>query len=81
MTTAFSRYARTVWNIEGGGFANCLMVATVAAIVSYIPIGHISGRIGRKKSILIGLGLMLGCYLGAAFFSSYHPIINAWVSL
>ena len=81
VTTAFSRYARTVWNIEGGGFANCLMVGTVAAIVSYIPIGHISGRIGRKKSILIGLGLMLGCYLGAAFFSSYHPIINVGFAL
>ncbi len=81
VTTAFSRYARTVWGIEGGGFANCLMVATVAAIASYIPIGHISGKIGRKKSILIGLGLMLGCYLAAAFFSSYHPVINIGFAL
>lgn len=39
VTTAFSRHARTVWGMEGGGFANCLMVATVAAIISYIPIG------------------------------------------
>jgi maltose/moltooligosaccharide transporter len=35
VTTAFSRYARTVWGMEGGGFANCLMVATVEAIISY----------------------------------------------
>ena len=49
VTTAFSRYARTVWGMEGGGFANCLMVATVAAIISYIPIGVISAKVGRKK--------------------------------
>ncbi|MFQ8814462.1 MAG: MFS transporter [Gallintestinimicrobium sp.] len=50
VTTAFSRYARTVWGMEGGGFANCLMVATVAAIISYIPIGMISAKVGRKKN-------------------------------
>ena len=76
VTTAFSRYARVVWDIQGGGFANCLMVATVAAIISYIPIGMISSRIGRKKTICGGIILMTLCYLGAFFFTSYHPAIN-----
>lgn len=76
VTTAFSRYARIVWDIQGGGFANCLMVATVAAIISYIPIGMISSRIGRKKTICGGVLLMTLCYLGAFFFTSYHPAIN-----
>ena len=58
VTTAFSRYARTVWGMEGGGFANCLMVATVAAIISYIPIGMISAKAGRKKTIMGGLVLI-----------------------
>ena len=52
------------------------MVATVAAIVSYIPIGIISSKIGRKKTILGGIILMTICYLGAFFFTSYHPVIN-----
>ena len=76
VTTAFSRYAQTVWGIQGGGFANCLMVATVAAIISYIPIGIISSRIGRKKTICGGVILMTLCYLAAFFFTSYHPVIN-----
>ena len=63
VTTAFSRYARTVWGMEGGGFANCLMVATVAAIISYIPIGMISAKAGRKKTIMGGLVLMLISFL------------------
>ena len=76
VTTAFSRYAQTVWGVQGGGFANCLMVATVAAILSYIPIGVISSRFGRKKTICGGVILMTLCYLAAFFFTSYHPAIN-----
>lgn len=76
VTTAFSRYAVKVWGLEGGGFADCLMVATVAAICSYIPIGIISEKFGRKKCIQGGLVLLLISYLSAAFFPVYHPAIN-----
>lgn len=76
VTTAFSRYTRVVWKMEGGGFADCLMVATVAAIISYIPIGNISSRIGRKKTILGGITLMSVCYFAAIFANGYHPAIN-----
>ena len=76
VTTAFSRYAVRVWKLEGGGFADCLMVATVAAILSYIPIGIISEKFGRKKCIQGGLVLLLISYLSAAFFPVYHPAIN-----
>ena len=89
VTTAFSRYATIVWKMEGGGYANCLMVCTVAAIISYIPIGFISAKIGRKKSILIGIILLGACFGAAGFFNAYHPIMNlffgiigfAWASI
>lgn len=76
VTTAFSRYAVTVWGMENGGYANCLMTATVAAIISYIPIGFIASKIGRKKTILIGIALMGSCFLMAALLPEYHPIVN-----
>ena len=76
VTTAFSRYTRVVWKMEGGGFADCLMVATVAAIISYIPIGAIAGRVGRKKTIMGGIVLMTLCYFAAIFAGAYHPLIN-----
>lgn len=76
VTTAFSRYATNVWGLEGGSFADCLMVATVAAILSYIPIGIIASKYGRKKCILFGVVLMMTSYIFAFFFTSYHPIIN-----
>ena len=45
VTTAFSKYVITYWNLPDGGFANCLMVAMAAAAVSYIPIGIVSSKI------------------------------------
>ena len=75
VTTAFSRYAEQVWGLEGGGYADCLLVATVSAILSYIPIGSIAGKIGRKKSILIGIVLLGSCFLGASLFNEYHPVM------
>ena len=81
VTTAFSRYTKVVWKMEGGSFANCLMVATVAAILSYIPIGNISAKIGRKKTIMGGVLLMAACYGGAIFAREYHPIINVAFAL
>lgn len=76
VTTAFSRYTKEVWEMEGGSFADCLMVATVAAIISYIPIGNISARIGRKKTIMGGVLMMAACYGAAVFVNQYHPLIN-----
>ena len=76
VTTAFSRYTVEVWKLEGGGFADCLMVATVAAILSYIPIGQIASKIGRKKTIMGGVLLMASCYAAAMFVTQYHPLIN-----
>ncbi len=81
VTTAFSRYTKVVWKMEGGSFANCLMVATVAAILSYIPIGNISAKIGRKKTIMGGVLLMAACYGSAIFAREYHPIVNVAFAL
>ena len=74
--TAFSRYATNVWGLKGGSFVDALMVATGAAILSFIPIGIISSKIGRKKTIIIGIVTMSLSYLSGFFFLEYSPIIN-----
>lgn len=74
--TAFSRYATNVWGLKGGSFVDALMVATGAAIISFIPIGIISSKIGRKKTIIIGIVTMSLSYLSGFFFLKYSPIIN-----
>ena len=72
VTTAFSRYATEVWGLQNGGYADCLMVATVTAVIGYIPIAKISAKLGRKKTILIGIILLIICYGSASIYSAYH---------
>jgi MFS family permease len=81
VTTAYTRYVTEVWHLEGGSYAGTLMIATVAAVLSYIPIGAISGKFGRKKIILLGVVLMSLCYLAAAFMSTYSGILNIFFAL
>ena len=76
VSTAWSRYATTVWNMQNGGYANCLMVGTVAACLSYIPIGILAAKIGRKKSILIGVVMLFVSYLAVGLFKEFSPVIN-----
>lgn len=76
VTTAFSRYASRVWGLQGGSFANALMVAMGAAIISFIPIGIIASHIGRKKTIIAGISLMSLSYFAGFMFIEYSPLIN-----
>ncbi len=71
VTTAFSRYTTEMWSI-GSDYADCLLIASVAAVISYLPIGIISGKIGRKKVILAGVVLMAASYASLFFYTSYH---------
>ena len=81
VTTAFSKYAQIYWGIQGGGFANCLLVATIAAICSYIPVGAIASRIGRKKTILGGIVLLASMFALGATVKEYHVWINGLFAL
>ncbi len=75
VTTAFTRYADKVWGLTGGSFANTLLIATGAATISYVPIGIISGKIGRKKTILCGIILMTISYFFGYMFPSFSPAV------
>lgn len=76
VTTAFSRYVEQVWNLTNGEYADCLLVATISAVICYMPIGFISQKIGRKKMILIGVTAMAACYITGAFVNTYAGWIN-----
>jgi len=81
VTTAFSKYAQSFLGIAGGGFAANLLVATAAAVVSYIPVGFIASKIGRKKTILFGIVMLFVSFSAAFFFTSYHPLITIILAL
>ena len=78
VTTAFSRFVGEVWNLHNNDYATCLLVATVAATLSYIPIAYISAKIGRKKTILAGIVLMGASFIITGFYPHFSLSINVF---
>ena len=62
VTSKYSVYAGKVMNLD---YNTTLLLANAAAIVSYLPVGMIASKIGRKKTILAGI-VMLGVAFGVA---------------
>lgn len=73
VTSKYSVYAGDVLNLD---YNTTLIVAQAAAIVSYVPIGFVASRFGRKKTILAGI-IMLGTAFFAASFmrAGSSPIV------
>ncbi len=74
--TVFSRYADKVWGYSDGTYTFPLMVAMGAALIAYIPIGIISSKIGRKKTIMGGIILITLSYLSGLLIKGPSPYIN-----
>lgn len=81
VTTAFTKYATQVWSRDVGGAAMCLMIATGGAIVSYIPVGFLSSRFGRKRMILLGVAILALCFGAAGFFADFSPVMYVFFVL
>ena len=62
VTTWFTTYASQIMGMGLGEASRILMVATGGAIISYIPIGIIASKIGRKKTIRMGCVLLAVCF-------------------
>ncbi len=75
ITTSFSKYAHVYWGLEGGAFAYTLIIAQVAAVAAYIPVGIIATRIGRKKTILGGVAMLAIAFGSCLFFKSFAGLI------
>jgi len=75
VTTAFSRYCVAIWGADLGTSSSYLLVATISAIISFVPLGFLSSAVGRKKTILIGITLMTVCYAVAITITSQTPVM------
>ncbi|MBR3329620.1 MAG: MFS transporter [Mogibacterium sp.] len=77
ITTWFTTYVDKVMGQGLGGASTCLLIATGGAIISYIPIGSLAHRIGRKRTIMIGIVLLASCFAGGYFLTTAFSSINA----
>lgn len=81
VSTWFSTYARDVWGMAGGSFALPLTVAQVAALIAYLPVGALSARIGRRKTILLGCLVLAASFGSCLLFRAFSPLIYVFFVL
>lgn len=64
VTSKYSVYAEKVLHVD---FNTTLIVAQIAAVIAYIPVGIVASKIGRKKSILSGIVMLTSAFAVAIF--------------
>ena len=81
VTTWFSVYASNMWGMTLGQANTCLTIATAGAIVSYIPVGNVASKVGRRKTIRFGTVLLSGSFAVAFVYTmlvgSFSPVLYA----
>ena len=77
VTTWFTTYVSVVMGEGLGGASTCLLVGTAGAIVSYIPIGSLASKFGRKRMIQFGICLLTLCFITGFILTSMSNEITA----
>ncbi|MBO5077876.1 MAG: MFS transporter [Clostridia bacterium] len=72
VTSKYSVYASSVLAKD---YNLTLIIAQAAAIISYIPIGIISTKLGRKKTILAGVVMLAVAFGAAGFMRANSPTL------
>ena len=70
ITSKYSVYATNVLFFD---FNLTLIIAQAAAVVTYIPVGIIASKIGRRKTILIGISLLASAFFIGNFITFSTP--------
>ncbi len=80
VTSKYSVYATKILHLD---YNLTLMIANIAAIVSYLPVGIISSKIGRKKTILAGVVMLTAAFFVASFLrdDSSPALMNCMFAL
>jgi MFS family permease len=72
VTSKYSVYAGSVLNMD---YNMTLIIAQAAAIISYIPIGLLSTKFGRKKTIIAGVIMLAVAFGAASFMRAGSPLL------
>ncbi len=80
VTSKYSVYAS---NILHKDYNLTLIIAQAAAIISYLPVGMVASRLGRKKTILAGVVMLTAAFGVACFLRESSPtvLMNAMFAL
>ena len=70
-----SKYAVYAGNILNMDYNTTLLLAQSAAIVAYLPAGMVASKIGRKKTILGGVVMLVTAFAAASFMRAGSSVL------
>lgn len=73
--TNYTRYAKDIWGLTDGAYSKPMLFASIVALVSFVPIGVLSNKMGRKKTILGALGVLFSAVGITSFIRGYTPVL------
>ena len=73
VTSKYSVYAP---NVLLKDYSTTMLIAQAFAIVAYVPAGMVASKVGRKKTILVGVVMLTVAFAAASFMGPSSP---AWV--
>ena len=70
ITSKYSVYASNILSFD---YNFTLIVAQIAAVISYIPVGNISSKFGRRKTVLCGVAMLATAFFIGNFITASSP--------
>ena len=70
VTSKYTVYAQNVLDKDA---TTTLLLANVAAIIAYLPVGMVASKIGRKKTILSGIVMLFTAFFVGCFMTASSP--------
>ena len=70
ITSKYTVYAQNVLDKDA---TTTLLLANVAAIIAYLPVGMVASKIGRKKTILAGITMLFTAFFVGCFLTASSP--------
>ena len=70
ITSKYTVYAQNVLDKDA---TTTLLLANVAAIIAYLPVGIVASKIGRKKTILTGIVMLFTAFFVGCFLTASSP--------
>ena len=75
LTSNFVKYAEYILGFAQNEAIIPLILAQAAAMIAFPVASFLSGKIGRRNTMLIGFAIMIAAFSGSIAFSTPHPIL------
>lgn len=69
-----SKYSIYASDVLGLDYNSAFLIGGAMTLVSFLPIAVVSSKLGRKRTILIGIGMLFVSFLSLSFFGKTSPV-------